>query len=138
MAFLETKDNELIYFNDVGSGDAVILIHGWPVNADMWEYQAVPLIERGYRVISYDRRGFGRSSKPASDYNYDIFASDLNELINFLELEKTALVGFSMGGGEIARYLSRYGADKISKAILVSSVVPYMLKTDSNPKGVTQ
>lgn len=113
----------------------MVLIHGWPLNADMWEYQARFLAHNGMRVISYDRRGFGRSSQPWSGYDYDTFAADLHSLMETLDLRGAALVGFSMGGGEVVRYLARYGAARVRKAVLVSSVVPYMLKTESNPHG---
>lgn len=136
MSFIKLTDGEQLFFRDQGQGPAIILIHGWPLNADMWEYQVPTLIENGFRVISYDRRGFGRSSQPITGYNYDTFASDLKELINQLEIQSCALVGFSMGGGEIARYLRAYGTNKISHAILVSSVTPFLFKTSNNPTGV--
>jgi non-heme chloroperoxidase len=138
MSYIETSDKTKLFYTDWGQGAPVILIHGWPVNSDMWEYQSQALIDAGYRVIAYDRRGFGRSSKPLSGYDYNTFAADLNELITKLDLQKVSLVGFSMGGGEIARYLSRYGSERVAKTVLVSSVVPYMLKTDSNPDGVEE
>lgn len=138
MGFINLKDGEKIFFRDQGSGPPVVLIHGWPLSGDMWEYQTMPLVEDGFRVITYDRRGFGRSSQPAGGYNYDTFANDLCELINQLELQQCALVGFSMGGGEIARYISRFGSAKISKVALISSVVPYLLKDDSNSYGVEE
>lgn len=136
MANLITRDQKKLYYNDIGEGQPVVLIHGWPLNADMWEYQIPELLEQGFRVITYDRRGFGRSDKPASPYDYNTLASDLNDLMVHLDLQKAALVGFSMGGGEVARYLANYGSERVSKAALISSVVPFMLKTESNPKGV--
>ena len=136
MPMLTMQDQTKIFYNDLGEGQPIVLIHGWPLSADMWEYQIPHLLDRGFRVISYDRRGFGRSGKPLVGYDYDTLADDLNTLINDLELEEVILVGFSMGGGEVARYLSLYGSQKVAKAILISSVVPYMLKDDSNPDGV--
>lgn len=136
MAFIEAKDGVQLHVKDIGSGHPVVLIHGWPLTGDMFEYQTLALLEAGYRVITYDRRGFGQSGHPADTYNYDIFADDLSAVIDGLELQKAHLVGFSMGGGEIARYLSRHGASRVSKVVLVSSVVPYLLKDSSNPEGV--
>lgn len=125
-----------IYYEDWGSGDPVILIHGWPVSHEMWEYQLNELPKHGIRVIAYDRRGFGKSDKPWDGYDYDTMAGDLKALIEELDLDKVTLVGFSMGGGEVARYLSLHGDERIIKAVLVSSIVPYMLQTDSNTNGV--
>ena len=138
MNFFQTIDQTKLFYKDIGEGSPVILIHGWPLSADMWEEQSMALSEAGFRVISYDRRGFGRSEQPAQGYNYDTFASDLNDLIAHLELEKVSLVGFSMGGGEVARYLSRYGSDKVSCASLVASVTPYLKKASDNPEGVPE
>jgi non-heme chloroperoxidase len=136
MSFITTADSTKIFYQDVGEGEPVVLIHGWPVNADMWENQTMALLERGFRVISYDRRGFGRSDKPAEGYDYDTFASDLNQLLIQLNLRGVTLVGFSMGGGEIVRYVSRFGSERVVKAAFISSVVPYLLQTDTNPDGV--
>jgi non-heme chloroperoxidase len=136
MAFIEAKDGTKLHVKDMGEGRPVILIHGWPLTGDMFEYQTVALLEAGFRVITYDRRGFGQSGHPASGYTYDIFADDLAAVIDGLELQGVSLVGFSMGGGEIARYLSRHGASKISKAVLVASVAGYLLKDETNPHGV--
>jgi non-heme chloroperoxidase len=138
MPFFKTTDDTDIFYNEWGSGDPVVLIHGWPLNADMWSDQAVFLANAGQRVIAYDRRGFGRSSQPWHGYNYDTLASDLAALIDHLSLERVTLVGFSMGGGEVARYLGRYGTARIAKAALVSAVTPYMLKTEDNATGVDQ
>jgi non-heme chloroperoxidase len=135
MPYLELEDETEIYFNDWGTGDPVILIHGWPLSSAMWERQASFLVENGYRVITYDRRGFGKSSQPFEGHNYDTLSDDLAELMNALDLRDAALVGFSMGGGEVVRYLSRHGSTRVSKAVLISSVVPYMLKTADNPDG---
>lgn len=134
--YIETPHGHSLHVKDTGTGKPVILIHGWPLSGDMWEYQSLALIEAGYRVITYDRRGFGHSGHPADGYDYDVFADDLAAIIDHLALSKVSLVGFSMGGGEIARYLARHGSAKVDKAVLVASVVPYLLKDDSNPDGV--
>ncbi len=136
MAFIQAKDGVQLHVKDVGTGHPVVLIHGWPLTGDMFEYQTLALLEAGYRVITYDRRGFGQSGHPGDGYNYDVFADDLGAVLEGLDIQKAHLVGFSMGGGEIARYLSRHGAARIAKAVLVSSVVPYLLKDGSNPDGV--
>lgn len=138
MAFIKAKDGTQIHVKDVGTGRPVVLIHGWPLTGDMFEYQTLALLDAGYRVITYDRRGFGQSGHPADGYNYDVFSDDLAVVVEELDLQGASLVGFSMGGGEIARYLSRQGAEKISKVALVSSVVPYLLKDNSNPDGVDE
>ncbi|MCP1470924.1 non-heme chloroperoxidase [Sphingobium sp. OAS761] len=135
MSVVQTRDGKTLHYKVMGEGAPVILIHGWPLTGDMWEYQTVALVEAGFQVITYDRRGFGHSSHPATGYDYDVFADDLADLIDHLALPKVALVGFSMGGGEIARYLGRHGAARVNRAALVSSVVPYLLKTDDNPGG---
>ncbi|MDV6167097.1 alpha/beta hydrolase [Flavobacterium sp. DG1-102-2] len=128
-----------IFYQDIGRGKPVVLIHGWPLNHEMWEYQLNELPKHNIRVIAYDRRGFGKSSRPWEGYNYDNFASDLNLLLEQLDLTDVTLVGFSMGGGEVARYLSKYNAKgRVKKAALVSAVTPYLLKTDDNPTGLPQ
>ncbi|MGI4758350.1 MAG: alpha/beta fold hydrolase, partial [Janthinobacterium lividum] len=119
-----------------GTGAPVVLIHGWPLTSASWESQARVLAENGYRVIAYDRRGFGRSDWAAGGYEYNTLASDLNDLLEALDLRGATLVGFSMGGGEVARYLGTYGSARVSKAVLVSAVTPYLLQTDDNPDGV--
>ena len=136
MAFIKTKDGVQLHVKDVGTGKPVVLIHGWPLTGDMFEYQSLALIEAGHRVITYDRRGFGQSGHPATGYNYDTFADDLAAVIDGLSLQGVTLVGFSMGGGEIARYMSRHGGKGVAKAVLVSSVAGYLLKTSDNPDGV--
>jgi len=136
MAMIESRDGTPIHVKEMGSGRPVILIHGWPLSGDMWEYQTVALVEAGFHVITYDRRGFGHSAHPARGYHYDLFADDLAAVIDQCTPDGAALVGFSMGGGEIARYLGKYGPAKVAKAALISSVVPYLLKTDDNPNGV--
>lgn len=127
-----------IYFEDFGEGKPVILIHGWPLSHTMWEYQVPALIKAGFRVISYDRRGFGTSSRPYSGYDYNTMALDLKNLIDHLDLKEVSLVGFSMGGGELARYVGNFGTDKLSKLIFLSSIAPFMMKTDDNPDGVPE
>jgi pimeloyl-ACP methyl ester carboxylesterase len=135
MPTVKAKDGNEIFFYDCGSGPAVVLIHGWPLNADMWEHQNYFLASNGFRVISYDRRGFGRSGKSWSGYDYDTFADDLAALMDALSLDRVALVGFSMGGGEVARYLGRHGAGRVEKAVLMGAVPPFLLKTADNPDG---
>lgn len=125
-----------LYYEDHGAGDPVILIHGYPLSGASWERQTPALLAAGHRVITYDRRGFGRSSQPAGGYDYDTFASDLRALVAHLRLEGFALVGFSMGGGEVARYLGRYGSKGVTKAVFISAVPPFLLKTPANPEGV--
>jgi non-heme chloroperoxidase len=138
MPMIDTADGTKLYVKDWGEGPVVVLIHGWPLDADMWDYQAVPLAEAGYRVIAYDRRGFGRSEQPWTGYDYDTLASDLNDILTALDITEAALVGFSMGGGEVARYIGRYGTQRVSKAVLVSAVTPFMLKTEDNTDGVDE
>ncbi len=125
-----------LYYEDHGSGTPVVLIHGWPLSGASWEKQTAALLAAGHRVITYDRRGFGRSSQPATGYDYDTFAADLHKLMTKLDLRDAALVGFSMGGGEVARYLGKYGSDRVSKAVFIASVPPFLLKTADNPEGV--
>jgi non-heme chloroperoxidase len=125
-----------LYYEDHGTGCPVVLIHGWPLSGRSWEKQASALLSAGHRVITYDRRGFGESSKPATGYNYDTFAEDLHKLVTKLELHDIALVGFSMGTGEVARYLSTYGSERVRKAIFIASVPPFLLKTPDNPDGL--
>jgi pimeloyl-ACP methyl ester carboxylesterase len=132
----ENSGNIDLYYEDHGSGKPVILIHGWPLSGASWEKQAAALLEAGYRVITYDRRGFGNSNKPTSGYDYDTFAEDLHRLVTQLDLLDVALVGFSMGGGEVARYLGTYGADRVTKAVFIAAIPPFLLKTPDNPEGV--
>jgi pimeloyl-ACP methyl ester carboxylesterase len=136
MAHIQTPDATKIYYSDWGEGKPVVLIHGWPLNCDMWEKQATFLAENGVRVITYDRRGFGQSSQTWEGYNYDTFAADLNALMEELDLQGATFVGFSMGGGEVVRYFSRYGSERVAKVVLVAAVTPYLLKTDHNPDGI--
>src|SRR2546426_687579 len=125
-----------LYYEDHGMGKPVVLIHGYPLSGASWEKQMPVLLNAGFRVITYDRRGFGQSSKPTSGYNYDTFADDFHKLVTHLGLRDFSMVGFSMGGGEIARYFGRYGSKGVSKAVFISSVPPYLLKTQDNPEGV--
>lgn len=125
-----------LYYEDHGSGKPIVLIHGYPLSGVSWEKQVPVLLNAGHRVITYDRRGFGRSSQPTTGYNYDTFAEDLHKLINQLKLQDFTLVGFSMGGGEVARYIGKYGSKGVSKAVIISGVTPYLLKTADNPEGV--
>lgn len=141
MHYITAKDSRSgedvrLSYNDYGTGRPIVLIHGWPSSKEMWEYQLEDLVTAGFRVVKYDRRGFGKSDKPWNGYDYDSFASDLNALMEGLDLRDAILVGFSMGGGEVARYISTYGASRVSKAVLVSSVLPFLAKTDENPDGV--
>lgn len=125
-----------LYYEDHGSGKAVVLIHGWPLSSGSWEKQVPVLLNAGYRVIIYDRRGFGSSSKPTSGYDYDTFAADLDKLLIKLNILDASLVGFSMGGGEVARYIGTYGTNRVSKAVFMSAIPPFLLKTPDNPEGV--
>jgi non-heme chloroperoxidase len=125
-----------LYYEDHGSGQPVVLIHGYPLSGASWEKQVSVLLEAGYRVITYDRRGFGKSSQPVMGYNYDTFAEDLHKLVAQLKLRDFTLVGFSMGGGEVARYIGKYGSKGVSKAVIIAGVPPYLLKTADNPEGV--
>ncbi len=139
MPFLETRDETVLHYKELGHGRPVVLIHGWPLSADSWDPVMMALAEAGYRAIAYDRRGFGQSEQPPVGYDYDTFADDLADVMEATGAEENvALVGFSMGGGEIARYMTRHGGEGVTQAVLISSVVPYMLKTDDNPHGVPQ
>ncbi len=136
MPFIETADKTTLFYNDWGAGNPVVLIHGWPLNADMWEYQSVFLASQGMRAIAYDRRGFGRSAQPSGGYDYDTLADDLKALLDALDLRDVTLVGFSMGGGEVTRYMRRHAGGRVARTVLVSAVTPYLMKADSNPGGV--
>jgi len=125
-----------LYYEDHGSGKPILLIHGYPLSGSSWEKQTAVLLAAGHRVITYDRRGFGKSSQPSTGYNYDTFAADLRAIISKLKLTDFVLAGFSMGGGEVARYIGKYGTKGIRKAIFMSGVPPYLLKTPDNPEGV--
>ena len=132
----ENSGNIDLYYEDHGSGDPVVLIHGYPLSGASWEKQIPALLAAGHRVIAYDRRGFGKSSQPTTGYHYDTFAEDLHKLITHLKLRNFALVGFSMGGGEVARYIGKHGSKGVTKAVFISSVPPFLLKTADNPEGV--
>ena len=127
-----------IYYEDHGAGQPVVLIHGYPLSGRAWDKQVPVLLDAGYRVITYDRRGFGKSSQPASGYDYDTFAADLNTLLEHLDLREAVLVGHSMGTGEVTRYLGRYGSARVAKGVLVSPIPPYLLQAGDNPDGVPQ
>jgi len=125
-----------LYYEDHGSGSPVVLIHGWPLSGASWEKQTAALLAAGHRVITYDRRGFGNSSKPAVGYNYDTFAADLDAVLSTLKLSDVSLVGFSMGTGEVTRYIGKYGAKRVRKAVLIGTLGPYLVKSADNPEGV--
>ena len=125
-----------LYYEDHGMGDPVVLIHGWPLSGASWERQVPALLKAGHRVITYDRRGFGNSSKPTQGYDYDTLAADLDAILKNLDLRNATLVGFSMGGGEVARYIGSYGTERIKKAVFMAAIPPFLLKTPDNPAGV--
>lgn len=132
------KEQVDIFYEDYGEGQPVILIHGWPLSNKSWEQQVLKIVEEGFRCIAYDRRGFGTSSSPWGPYDYSALASDLNFIIKKLDLRDCVLVGFSMGGGEVVRYLTNFGTDRIAKVALISSIIPLVKKKDDNPDGVPQ
>jgi non-heme chloroperoxidase len=142
MAFVtvgtENSTDIKIYYEDHGSGQPVVLIHGYPLKGQSWERQERVLLEAGYRVIRYDRRGFGQSSQPTTGYDYDTFAADLNALLEHLDLSNIVLGGFSMGTGEVTRYLGKYGSERVAKAVMFGVIPPFLLKTSDNPDGVDQ
>jgi peroxiredoxin len=132
----ENSTEITLHYTDRGTGQPVVLIHGYPLSGASWEKQEEQLLDAGYRVITYDRRGFGQSSQPSTGYDYATFASDLNTVLNTLDLTNVVLVGFSMGTGEVGRYISRYGSDRVAKAVFLASLEPFLLRTDDNPTGV--
>ncbi|ERK17584.1 Non-heme chloroperoxidase [Pantoea sp. AS-PWVM4] len=136
MSTFKTTDGTQIYFKDWGKGKPVLFSHGWPLDADMWDSQMNFLAERGYRVIAFDRRGFGRSDQPWQGYDYDTFASDINDLINHLGLDKVTLVGFSMGGGDVTRYIGNYGSARVTSLVLLGAVTPIFGKAADYQEGV--
>lgn len=138
MAYVKTRDGVQLYVKDWGAGRPVLLLHGWPLSADSWDDVAVPLVQAGFRTIAYDRRGFGRSEQPWAGYDYDSLTDDLADVMAATGASDAALVGFSMGGGEVARYMSRHGGKGVVQAGLIGAVVPYMLKTPDNQNGVEQ
>jgi non-heme chloroperoxidase len=132
----ENSGNIDLYYEDHGTGRPVVLIHGWPLSSLSWEKQVPALLDAGYRVVTYDRRGFGRSGRPTLGYDYDTLAGDLHRLMTNLDLRDATLVGFSMGGGEVARYLGTFGSDRVERAVFISAIPPFLLKTADNPDGV--
>lgn len=138
MTMIPTRDGHALYVKQWGSGRPVVLLHGWPLSADSWDYHAMKIADAGFRVISYDRRGFGRSEQPFGDYDYDALSDDLSDVMTSTKAEDATIMGFSMGGGEVVRYMSRHAGRHVRQCGLISSVVPYMLKTDDNPHGVDQ
>ena len=138
MNYVTTADKTKLYVKDWGSGRPVVMLHGWPLSSDSWDDQAMAIADAGHRAISYDRRGFGRSSQPWTGYDYDTLADDLAAVIEQTGAQDATLVGFSMGGGEVARYMSRHGGKSVVQAALASSVVPFVLKTSDNPDGTEQ
>ncbi|MGY2873642.1 non-heme chloroperoxidase [Marmoricola sp. URHA0025 HA25] len=134
----ENTDDIDLYYEDHGTGQPVVLIHGYPLDGSSWEQQTAALLDAGHRVITYDRRGFGRSSKPTTGYDYDTFAADLATVLDTLDLRDVVLVGFSMGTGEVGRYLGTYGSDRVAKAVFLGSLEPYLLQAEDNPEGVPQ
>ncbi len=139
MPYLNCKNKQeslQIFYEDLGENNPIVFISGWPLTHSMWEYQMTPMREAGFRCIAYDRRGFGQSDQSLNNYDYDSLADDLKCLLDELNLQDVTLVGFSMGGGEVVRYCSKYNCERVSKIILVSSIVPFMLQTDDNPEGV--
>lgn len=136
MGFVTTRDGAEIFYKDWGSGPPVVLSHGWPLNADVWDEQLNLLAENGYRAVAHDRRGHGRSTQTWDGNDMDTYADDLAQVIDALDLHDATLVGHSTGGGEVARYIGRHGTSRVSKAVLLSSVTPTMLKTDANPEGL--
>jgi pimeloyl-ACP methyl ester carboxylesterase len=131
----ENSGNIDLYYEDHGSGQPVVLIHGYPLDGSSWEKQTAVLLDAGKRVITYDRRGFGKSDKPTSGHDYDTYAADLSALLSALDLQDAVLVGFSMGSGEVVRYISQYGTHRLAKAVFIGALQPFMLKTDDNPSG---
>lgn len=138
MTYIQTRDGTKLYTLDWGSGDPLVLVHGWPLSSRMWEYQMSVLPEHGIRCVAYDRRGFGRSSQPWTGYDYDTLADDLATVLETLDLQNVTLAGFSMGGGEVARYMSRHQGKRVARVVLIGSVTPFLARTDDNPEGVDQ
>ncbi len=136
MPYVTTADHTQLYYKDWGRGRPVVLLHGWPLSADSWDDQALALANAGYRVIAYDRRGFGRSSQPWNGYDYDTLTDDLRAVLKECQVSEGTLIGFSMGGGEVARYMTKYNGAGLVQAGLIASIVPYKLKTPDNPHGI--
>lgn len=140
MPYIQSKSDksQQFYYEDFGSGQPIILIHGWPLSGKSWELQIPVLVDAGYRVVAYDRRGFGKSSVSSTGYDYDGLTADLHEIITELNLKNVILFGFSMGGGEVVRYLTNYGSENVDKVALISSIIPIVKQTDDNPHGVPE
>ena len=138
MTMIPTRDGHALYAKQWGNGRPVVLIHGWPLSANSWDFHALKIAEAGFRVIAYDRRGFGRSDQPYGDYDYDALSDDLSDVMTASRADDATIIGFSMGGGEVARFMSRHAGRHVRQCGLISSVVPYMLKTKDNPEGVEQ
>ncbi len=138
MPIVQTTDKTELYVKDWGSGRPVVLIHGWPLNSDSWEHQSLALTEAGFRVVAYDRRGFGRSGQPFKGYDYDTMADDLASVMDALDLRDATICGFSMGGGEVSRYIGRHGTARLRQAVLIGSIAPFMKKTNDNEAGVDE
>lgn len=140
MPYIKKQDNKSfeLYYEDFGSGQPIILIHGWPLSGKSWELQVPVLLDLGFRVITYDRKGFGKSTPTLDGYDYDGLAADLHELVSQLELKNVILLGFSMGGGEVVRYITNYGSQNVDKIALISSIIPLVKQKDDNPDGVPQ
>jgi non-heme chloroperoxidase len=138
MSYITTQDQTKLFYKDWGTGKPVIFLHGWPLSSDSWDDQAMAIADAGFRCISYDRRGFGRSTHPFNGYDYNTLADDLAAVIEQTGAKDATIVGFSMGGGEVARYMSRHAGKSVAKAVLVASIVPYMLRTEDNPNGTPQ
>ncbi len=136
MPHFETNDGTSLFYKDWGTGKPVVFIHGWGLGSDMWEYQMPFFVDRGLRCLAYDRRGCGRSDQPGRGYDFDTLADDLAAFLEHLDLREATLVAHSMGGGEVARYLSRHGPGRIDRAVLIASITPYLLNTPDNPEGV--
>lgn len=132
---IKTRDGNSLFTLDWGTGEPLVLVHGWPLSSAMWEYQMTVLPHLGIRCVAYDRRGFGRSSQPWEGYNYDTFSDDLADVLDALDLQDVTLAGFSMGGGEVARYMSRHGGKRIKRIALLGAVTPFLLQTPDNPDG---
>ncbi|MDM5199325.1 alpha/beta hydrolase [Fictibacillus enclensis] len=136
MPFFETKERLRMYYQDWGTGDPVVFVSGWSLSSRMWDYQRIFLADQGMRCIAYDRRGHGRSDDSGNGYDFDTLADDLAALIEYLNLRNVTLVCHSMGGGEVIRYLTRHGNDRVDRAVLVAAIVPFLMKTENNPNGV--
>jgi len=136
MSYINTKDGTDIYYKDWGEGPAVTFSHGWPLNADQWDGQMLFLAQNGFRAVAHDRRGHGRSGQPSGGNDMDGYADDLAAVIEALDLSDVTLVAHSTGGGEVARYVGRHGTDRVSKAVLISAIAPFLLQTDANPEGL--